>query len=72
MGIPNNINLVIAFQNDEKIDDNRIKAQVLTKESIDNYVEQLYKNLKKEIKDADAKILIISSEHLTSRLKHDY
>ena len=71
LGSPNNINLAIAFQSEEKQDDLRIRSNILTQKDIKNFQDRIYKNLKDEIERASPEILLISSEHLSSRLNKD-
>jgi len=68
LGDPNNIRLSIALQNTNKIDDSRIHSKITTKESILNFEKELKQNLKEEIIAEKPDILIISSEHLSSRM----
>jgi len=71
LGDPNNIRLSIALQNIDKIDDSRIYAKLITKEQILAYREELKENLQKEITSENPEVLIISSEHLSSRMNQE-
>jgi len=71
LGDPNNIRLSIALQDTDKIDDSRIHAKITTKEKILNFKEELRSDLSEEIQKEKPEILIISSEHLSSRMNRE-
>ncbi len=68
LGDPNNIRLSIALQDTDKIDDSRIHSKVTTEENILDFRKDLGNKLKEEIQKENPEILIISSEHLSSRM----
>ena len=68
LGDPNNIRLSIALQNIDKIDDSRIHSKITTKEAISAFRNDLKESLKNEIASENPDILIVSSEHLSSRM----
>lgn len=66
--LPNNTALATAFQAPEKMDDLRKKAGVAGEVAVLQYRETLRKELENEISRAGCRRLLISSEHLSSRL----
>lgn len=71
LGDPNNIRLSIALQDTDKIDDSRIHSKITTKEKILNFRDELRNDLREEIRAENPDILVISSEHLSSRMNRE-
>jgi len=71
LGDPNNIRLSVALQDTDKIDDSRIHSGIITEESILDFRKKLRDELREEIDNEKPEILIISSEHLSSRMDRE-
>jgi len=71
IGDPNNIRLSIALQDTDKIDDSRVHAKLTTVEDILTFREKLRQDFKEEIALQNPDILVISSEHLSSRFNRE-
>lgn len=71
LGDPNNIRLSIALQNTDKIDDSRVHAKLTKKEDILTFREKLRQDIKEEIALQNPDALVISSEHLSSRMNKE-
>ena len=71
LGLPNNIRLSNALQDYDKIDNSRIHANLIKKNNILAFRKNLLESLKTEINESNPYTLIISSEHLSSRINRD-
>lgn len=70
-GLRNATRLAAACQNHEAMDDLRRKYALHTREALDAFRKELIQSLTDEIATAQPQRLIISSEHLSSRLRQD-
>lgn len=68
LGRPFHNRLIIALQDHDKIDFQRVVARVSSPVEIENYLEYLTNNFKKELANIGPEKVILSCEHLSSRL----
>ncbi len=68
LGTPNNMKITAAAENYIKLDDLRIKYELRNPKQIDQFRKNIIENLKEEIEESNAETVIISNEHLSSRL----
>jgi hypothetical protein len=69
--LPNNEYISVAFRNEEYVDDLRIKHNITNPLQILKFREIIKDNLQQEINKYNPDILIISNEHISSRIKEE-
>ncbi len=68
LNIPNNTYLATAFQSEDKSDTLRIVSNVVGKESVEHFRKRLLLDFGEELGSSDCLRVVVSSEHLSSRL----
>jgi len=68
LNVPNNTYLAIAFQSDDVIDDLHIQNNVMGMESLIRFRKHLLLAFEEELSRSDYRRVVISSEHLSSRM----